>query len=77
MMTQERKLALLGLVTLAIAERSRLNRLEETICGLLKLCGVGNLDAETWAGELVYNEGDEPIAAVNRVLDVLDLKVEK
>lgn len=76
MLTKERKLGLLGLVTLAITERGRLNRTEEAICGLLKLCGVEDTDAETWSGELVFNEGDDAIVATERVLGILELEVE-
>lgn len=76
MLTQENKLELVGLSTLAITERDKLHRTEAAICGFLKRHGVDETEAENWAGELTYNEGDDPVAAVERVLKRLDLEVE-
>lgn len=68
---------LLGLATLALGRRQELNSIEGSICGFLKARGVEETDADTWSGELVFNEGDDPVAAVRRILDVLDLEVEE
>lgn len=75
-MIESEKLQLIGLATLVIEERKKLDRTEAAICGFLKEHGVDETDAQNWAGELVYNEGDDPAAAVERVLGVLDMKVE-
>lgn len=76
MLTQENKLELIGLSTLAIQEREKLRRTEAAICGFLKCHGVDETDADNWAGELTYKEGDDPTAAVERVLGILELEVE-
>lgn len=76
MLTEERKLGLIGLVTLGITERGRLNRTESAISGVLKLCGVEEQTATDWASEVIYNEGDEPIAAAEALLKHFDLEVE-
>jgi hypothetical protein len=75
MLTEERKLGLMGLATLGITERVQLNRTESAICGVLKLCGIEEQSAESWASELIYNEGDQPLEAVERLLKQLDLEV--
>jgi hypothetical protein len=76
MLTQENKLELVGLATLGIQERDKLRRTEAAICGVLKRHGVNESDADSWAGELIYNEGDDPVMAVDRVLGILELEVE-
>lgn len=76
MLTQDDKLKLVGLATLGIAERDKLRRTEGAICGFLKEHGVDESRAEDEAGELTYNEGDDPVAAVDRVLRGLGLEVE-
>lgn len=74
MLTEERKLGLIGLVTLAITERKRLNRTEAAICGLLKLVGIAEREAEDAAAEVTYNAGGEPIAAAEELLKTLGLE---
>lgn len=76
MLTQDDKLKLMGLVSLVIEERKKLDRTESAICGFLKEHGVNESDASSWAGELVYNEGDDPQVAVDNVLRILGLEVE-
>lgn len=70
-LTQEERLVLAGLTALAIEERKKLNNTESAICGFLKRHGVDETEAENWAGELVYSEGDDPIKAANSVLACL------
>jgi len=76
-MTESEKLQLVGLATLVIEERKKLDRTEASICAFLKEHDVDETDAQNWAGELVYNEGDDPAVAVERILSVLDLKVKE
>lgn len=76
MLTQDDRLHLIGLTALVIEERKKLDRTEAAICGFLKQHGVDEHEAHSWAGELVYNEGDDAEAAVERTLTVLDLEVE-
>lgn len=81
-MTQNEKLVLVGLIALvngsaAIAECEALDRTETAIQKFLEGQGVSEDDARIWAGELVYNEGDDPIAAVDRALGILELEVEE
>jgi len=75
-MTQNDKLVLVGLTALVMGEREALDRTEAAIQKFLEGQGVSEDDARSWAGELVYNEGDDPIVAVDRVLGILELEVE-
>ena len=75
-LTQEERLVLVGLTALALEERKKLNNTESAVCAFLKQHGVDETDAENWVGELIYNEGDDPIKAADSVLASLGLKVE-
>lgn len=76
MLTTNQYHKLLGLATLAIGRRQELSAIEKSLCGFLEARGVDEPDADTWAGEAVYNEGDDPVEATKRILDVLNLEVE-
>lgn len=76
MLTQDQYHSLLGLVTLGIDKRKEVTKIEESICGFLKTHGIEEGDADTWSGEVTYNEGDDPVAATRHILDVLNLEVE-
>lgn len=70
---------LVGLTAAGINKRRDANLMQDELEAYLKKCGVSDSDAYNWAGELVYNEGDDAAdaaAAVGRVLTVLDLEVE-
>ena len=75
-LTQEERLVFVGLAALVIEERKQLDKTEAGIVGFLKKHGVDETQAQNWVGELVYNEGDDPIKAADSVLDSLDLEVE-
>lgn len=75
-LTQEERLVFVGLASLVIEERKQLDRTEAAVVGFLKKHGVDERQASNWAGELVYNEGDDPIKAADSVLAALDLEVE-
>lgn len=75
-LTQEERLVLVGLTALALEERKKLNSPEGAVCGFLKRHGVDETTAKGWAGELVYNEGDDPIVAADSVLASLGIEVE-
>lgn len=75
-LTQEERLVFVGLASLVIEERKQLDRTEGGIVGFLKKHGVDETQASNWAGELVYNEGDDPIKAADSVLESLGLEVE-
>lgn len=73
-LTQSDRLKLLGLATLGIAERKQLNRTEKIVQETLESLGISSSDAESWAGELVYNEGDDPIEAAESAMIGLGLE---
>lgn len=75
--TQEDRLVLVGLASLVIEERKQLDKTESGIVGFLKKHGVEERSASNWAGELVYNEGDDPVVAADSVLKALDIEVEE
>lgn len=72
--TAEERLGFVGLAALAIKERKQLDRTEGSIVGFLKKHGVDETKASNWAGELVYNEGDDPIKAADSVLESLGIE---
>lgn len=76
MLTQDDKLILIGLTSIVLQQRKDIAYTETIIQKTFESHGVSPKDSETWASEIAYNEGDDPIEAVNRVLSVLDLEVE-
>jgi LDH2 family malate/lactate/ureidoglycolate dehydrogenase len=70
------KMTLVGLAAVVIRQRKDVDYTEKIIQRVLESHGVSEEDARTWTGELTYNEGDDPVEAVNRILDVLNLEVE-
>lgn len=77
MISKQNYYVLVGLTAAGINKRREANLMQDELEKYLKECGVGDSDAYNWAGELVYNEGDEAAAAVDRVLTVLELEVEE
>lgn len=69
--------SLVGLVTIGIDRRKAANNVQDALERWLKERGVSADDAYNWAGELVYNEGDDAAVAVDRVIEALELKVEE
>lgn len=76
MITQTDYYVLIGLTTAGISKRQDANLMQDELEKYLKKIGVSDDDAYNWAGELVYNEGDDPAAAVARVVEHLELEVE-
>lgn len=68
---------LIGLTAAGISKRREANLMQDELEKYLKQLGVSDEDAYNWAGELVYNEGNEAAAAVERVLGILELEVEE
>lgn len=75
-LTEEERLVFVGLASLVIEERKQLDKTESGIAGFLKKHGIEERSASNWAGELVYNEGDDPVAAADSVLKSLGFEVE-
>lgn len=76
MLTQNDRLILIGLTSVVIRQRRDVDYTEGIIQKVLESHGVDAENARTWAGEIAYNEGDDPIAAVESVLATLELEVE-
>lgn len=76
MISKSDHVTLVGLTTIGIQKRQESSNAEDALRQVLVGCGVSDSDAETWAGELIYNEGDEAARAVDRVLGILDVEVE-
>lgn len=76
MLTQDDRLILIGLASIVIRQRRDVNYTEGIIQKVLESHGVDVENARMWAGEIVYNESDDPIAAVEGVLRALELEVE-
>lgn len=76
MISKSDHVTLVGLTTIGIQKRQESSNAEDALRQVLVGCGVSDSDAETWASELIYNEGDEAARAVDRVLGILDVEVE-
>lgn len=76
MISKSNHITLIGLTTIGIQKRQEASNAEDALRQELVGCGASDSDAETWAGELIYNEGDEAARAVDRVLGILGLEVE-
>jgi hypothetical protein len=78
MISKSDHVTLVGLTTIGIQKRQESSNAEDALRlrQVLVGCGVSDSDAEMWAGELIYNEGDEAARVVDRVLGILDVEVE-
>lgn len=76
MLTQDDRLILIGLTSVVIRQRRDVDCTEGIIQKAFESHGVGTENARMWAGEVAYNEGDDPIAAVESALATLKLEVE-
>lgn len=81
MITEEQKLATLGLVTILIQSRKQLDQMEKTAAAFLEGIG-GKVDNTTFStiqevadyvGEATYNYGDDPERAASELLDAVGL----
>jgi hypothetical protein len=71
-------LSLIDLATIGIERRKATGNVQDELERWLKEeLGVSKTDACNWAVELIYNEGYEPVSAVNHALEDLGLEVEK
>lgn len=76
--SEEQRLALLGLMTLLIGKRRELQRMEDTARRFLVEAGAREgqyRDVESAISEGVYNEGDDPEKATESVCRWLGLEV--
>lgn len=73
MISKSDYLILVALTLVGIENRKATQSAEDILAKQLHKCGIN----EEWAGELVYNEGDSAKAAVDRILESLELEVEE